>query len=458
VAEVAAGIYCRISIAGIGDTTKTDDQERISRDLADRLGWPVVKTYTDHARSAWQRNRKRPGWDDMLGDIEAGRITAVIVYHGDRLIRQPFDLEKLLGLADGKGIKLAAPTGTRDLDSAEDRFILRIEAAMACRESDNTSRRRKSQYERWRREGKVRPGGRGGRAYGFDTRGNVVEAEAVLIRHAARMILDGHGVGDVGRWLTSQGAVTPAGNADWGHGTVRQMLARPRYAGRMPDGASPAAWPAILDRADWETVCAILDARAAGFGYATNARRHLLSGIAACGIEGCGGPMQIWQSKGRGSGVYQIGYRCSRCRKLFRSQPLLDRYVSRMVWERLNDERNPAGRVPEHPGLAAQFRALTDARADLAERVADPDQPHLTLLLRRLDAVDTQITRLRAASRNTARSRLLATYQGISWKDFEALPLATRRALIEATFRIVVLPATRHGPGFNPDDVRMVPA
>ena len=77
----------------------------------------------------------------MLQALEAGEIDAIIVYHGDRLMRQPYDLEKLLSVAESKGIRLASPSGVRDLDSPDDRFILRIEVAQACRESDNTSRR-----------------------------------------------------------------------------------------------------------------------------------------------------------------------------------------------------------------------------------------------------------------------------------------------------------------------------
>ncbi|KAB1141601.1 hypothetical protein F7R91_31780 [Streptomyces luteolifulvus] len=54
-------------------------------------------------------------------------------------MRQPFDLERLLSVAESRGIRIASPSGARDLDNPDDRFILRIEVAQACRESDNTS-------------------------------------------------------------------------------------------------------------------------------------------------------------------------------------------------------------------------------------------------------------------------------------------------------------------------------
>src|SRR6266496_2584320 len=208
-----AGIYCRLSLARDGDTTKVEDQEhRHCRPLCAQLGWEVAEVYTDNSRSAWQRNRKRPGWDAMLADVDRGHISALAVYHGDRLIRQPFDLETLLNLADGRGIRLASPTGTRDLDSAEDRFILRIEAAMASRESDNTSRRTKPGHARRWREGIVTTGGRGGRMFGFATDGIThVPAEAGIVRDVFARSLAGEAVRHIARSLAARDITTTAG-------------------------------------------------------------------------------------------------------------------------------------------------------------------------------------------------------------------------------------------------------
>src|SRR5262249_36805304 len=180
---IRAGVYCRLSEARTGDTTKVDDQERICRDLGGKLGWPVAEVYVDNNRSAWQRNRKRKDWERMLADVDRGHINALLIYHGDRLIRQPFDLELLLNLAEDKGGRRSSPTGGRDLSNADDRFILRIEAAMACRESDNTSRRMKMGNQRRRRAGISNSGGQGGRLFGFRTDGIAqVPHEIAIVR------------------------------------------------------------------------------------------------------------------------------------------------------------------------------------------------------------------------------------------------------------------------------------
>src|ERR1017187_5296243 len=262
--EIAAGIYCRMSLARYGDATKTEDQERISRELAGHRGWAVSRVYTDNNKSARQRNRKRPGWDAMLADVEAGKLGAIIVYHGDRLVRQPWDLETLINLAYGKGVKLASPTGERDLSNDDDLFILRIEVAAQCRESASTSRRKKTEFDRLRRRGLVRPGGRGGRAFGFATDGVThIPAEVGAIQETAVRVLEGEAVGAIARDLNSAGIRTPTGGL-FSHATLRKMLARPRYAGLMPDGVHTAAWKPVLQRQEWEAVTAALGGAGAG--------------------------------------------------------------------------------------------------------------------------------------------------------------------------------------------------
>ncbi|HET9657526.1 MAG TPA: recombinase family protein, partial [Kineosporiaceae bacterium] len=88
-----AAIYCRISHVKDEDQTGVERQERICRELAARLGVRVrpEHVFVDNSRSAWQRRRKRPGWDGLLEAIRAGRVRHVLAYHPDRLMRQPWD-------------------------------------------------------------------------------------------------------------------------------------------------------------------------------------------------------------------------------------------------------------------------------------------------------------------------------------------------------------------------------
>src|SRR5579859_7273863 len=107
--QVRAAIYCRISPIPDSDE-RLERQESDCRTLCERLEWQVVRVFVDPKRSAWQRSRKRPAWDAMLQGVQDGTYDAIVVYHGDRLIRQPWDLEMLLSLASEKGVRLASPT------------------------------------------------------------------------------------------------------------------------------------------------------------------------------------------------------------------------------------------------------------------------------------------------------------------------------------------------------------
>ncbi|MFF9346527.1 hypothetical protein [Streptomyces sp. NPDC014734] len=54
-------------------------------------------------------------------------------------MRQPRDLEELLQVSDEQEIVLHGEANRRNLSDPDDRFILRIEVAHACRSSDDTS-------------------------------------------------------------------------------------------------------------------------------------------------------------------------------------------------------------------------------------------------------------------------------------------------------------------------------
>jgi DNA invertase Pin-like site-specific DNA recombinase len=465
---VKAGIYCRLSLQRDGDTTKVDDQERICRRIAGQLGWEIAEgvgypspdgVYTDNNESAWKLKRKRRGWDAMLADVGSGKISALIVYHGDRLIRQPRDLEDLIDLARARGTRLASGIGTRDLGNPDDQFILRIEAAAACRASDDTSRRQKARFDRWRLEGREFAGGPGGRRFGFGSDGvTPVPAEGDAIREAAARILGGESARSLAKDFGARGITSVTGRAFDGQ-DLRRMLKLPRYAGLMADGETRAAWEPVLDRETWERVVLVLEARGVtarkGDGREV---RHLLSGIAACGR--CGARLQIAYISTRGY-KYRL-YACGRragCGKLYRNADHLDAYVIARTTALLRDPRQPEGELPVAPDHAPEWLALSAERAETEKAVTEyaTSPGRLTLLNGRLDSIDKRMAELREREAGDARSRLLGHHRGITGEQFAALPLDVRRALVAASYRVTVLPASGRGPGFRTEDVRLDP-
>lgn len=459
--HIRAAIYCRISLASMGDTTKVDQQEEQCREICRMRGWDVGDVFTDNSRSAWQRNRKRPGWDAMLEGIGAGRFGAVASYWGDRIVRQPRDLEDWLDLREGRDLLFASVVGQYDLNNPDHRMMMRWEVARACNESDTISRRTKNHHEQRRREGLTRPGGRGGRAICFASDGVThVPREVEWAREAARRILGGESTGSVAADLAARGWVTPLGRP-MAVDTLKKVLLRPRMAGLMPDGESKGAWEPVVDRETWERVRMVLSAKAAMFPTATGARRWLLSGIAVCGNEGCGKPLQINMSQGRGRKEYVAGYACrDGCKKVYRSALHLDAYVGARVVARLANPLSPEGRAMpvDH---AAEWAVLEREQADTNALLADykASAGRTRTLMARLDQIDERMAELRDLAAGDSRTRLLDRYAGITREQWESeLTLDVRRALVAGCFRVVVLPASGRGPGFRAEDVRLEPA
>ena len=87
-----AGIHARISSDREGDGLAIGRQLEDCARLAEERGWRVVDRYVDQDLSAY-KSRVRPAYRQLLRDLRTGSIDGVIVYHLDRLHRQPRELE-----------------------------------------------------------------------------------------------------------------------------------------------------------------------------------------------------------------------------------------------------------------------------------------------------------------------------------------------------------------------------
>src|SRR3989442_14375571 len=94
---VRAGIYVRISHDPEHDQLGVQRQEKACRELAKRQGWPVVDVYQDDDLSAFT-GKPRPAYQRLMADVTAGRVNAIVAWHGDRLHRSLRDLEDFIDL------------------------------------------------------------------------------------------------------------------------------------------------------------------------------------------------------------------------------------------------------------------------------------------------------------------------------------------------------------------------
>ncbi|MCT9010425.1 recombinase family protein [Streptomyces rhizosphaerihabitans] len=462
-----AAIYCRISHTKDEDQTGVDRQERICREIAERLqlGVESAHIYVDNNRSAWQRNRKRPGWEEMLRAMADGEIRHVIVYHPDRLMRQPKDLEELLSIADDKRVLLHGEANRRDLSDPDDRFILRIEVAHACRSSDDASRRLKDALKDKAREGRPHVGSR---PYGYTSNGQaIIEEEAEIVREVFRRYLDGESPMHLAQDLTARGVATSKGRT-WQPEHVRRLLSSNFVAGvRIHQGeeVGTGTWPAIIDRGQWDEVQRLREYRAQQHrdDQKRPSRFYLLRGVATCS---CGVRMA-----GTNSMQYAY-YRCIRadevgqqkCGRSVSAVPLeaFARDVAIKVLTKLDTSgyEPPTTTRPE-----ADVTADEKDRAKLEElkQLWLTDDDFTTAEFHTMRAV--VLKRMKERQRKTVK-RPIAVLEGIAGPEAEAnwkkLEEAEDYERMNAIYRflfaaVVVLPATRKGRGFDTNRVEIKP-
>ncbi len=355
----SAAIYCRISHTNDDDQTGVDRQERICHEVAERLGLTVAEgnVFVDNNRSAWQRKRKRPGWDALLAEAREGRIRHVLTYHPDRLMRQPRDLEELLQIADDHDITLHGQANRRDLSDPDDRFFLRIEVAHACRSSDDTSRRLIDSMIDRAKDGRPHTGRR---RYGYDKTGTqIVPEEAIIVREIFTRYLDGESPVELAKDLYDRGEKTSEGR-HWTAPRVRDLLDNRHVTGiRVFRGEEfgDGEWPAIIDRGMWLEAKERRAYRAAATAPSGQPGRfYLLRGIVVC--TGCGKTMG-----GSGSGAKYV---CNhthrldvpRCNRAV-SAPILEDFVTQAAVHLL--ERLDLTGAPTPSSLSAEDQASIDA-------------------------------------------------------------------------------------------------
>lgn len=292
---IRAVAYARISKDREGLELGVRRQLEDSRTLAARRGWEVVAEEVDDDVSATS-GRHRPGWERTLALLESGRADALVAYSSSRCYRLPRDLEPLLDLARTRGTQIATvASGDVDLSTADGRMLAGILVSVDRGEAERISERIRRKLLELARNGADKGGPR---PFGYEPdRVTIREAEAELVRRAARDVIEGTSLNAIARRWNEAGVVTPTGRVgSWTGVRVRQILTSPRVAGlRQHDGRNRvllddagepvhAVWPAILDEDVW------LQLRSR-FGTGNGrthpkGRKHLLTGLVVCDRDG----------------------------------------------------------------------------------------------------------------------------------------------------------------------------
>ena len=124
---VRCAIYTRVSTDGQADVefNSCDSQEvRIRSYISSQEGMEIFKVYSDQGYSG--ANLDRPFLIEMINDIKAGNIDAVIAYKIDRLTRSPRDFYQLIEVLDAYNVSFISVTEHFDTSTPSGRLLRNI--------------------------------------------------------------------------------------------------------------------------------------------------------------------------------------------------------------------------------------------------------------------------------------------------------------------------------------------
>jgi site-specific DNA recombinase len=304
-------IYARQSVAA---ENGVDQQTADCRAEAERRGWTVARVYADNATSASKDRGAGTEWSAMLADIDSGKIDTVLVVAADRLVRRVVDILEVT--APRRSVRLVSVRGGLDTADSMGSFTLTILTAMAEQEI-RTKEDRNGPYRAARREAGHPNAGRVPFGYRWvprldrdekDTRYVIDEDQAQHVRFMFSEVLAGVSLGRIVAHLNESG-VRPNSADVWRSTTVRRMLLSPTYAALLVpkaaghyraedvnlDDCTPGAWEPIVSRDTVAAARAILMDEGRTTNGGDTARKHLLSGLAVCGV--CREPVRSAVSK-----------------------------------------------------------------------------------------------------------------------------------------------------------------
>jgi site-specific DNA recombinase len=439
-----------------------EEQLAECRAVIDREDWRLVRTFKDNDRSASRYATKaREEYEALIRYLNEGRADVLVCWEASRAQRDLRAYLKLRDLCAANGVLWSYSGRTYDLSRTDDRFNTGLDALLAERESDVT----KDRVQRAVRANAVKGRPHGKLLYGYRREYDAAtgkllaqvpdETQAPILREAARRILAGESLYAVTADLRARSIPGPRGDYWWPE-TLRRLLVNPGYAAkRVHQGQiiGDAQWPPILSEDEWQRLCRKLKDPARRTHRDTSIK-HLLSGIARCGVGDCDNTVRVQKNRG------QLSYVAVPCFHVARLEKNVDHLVTEIIIERLS-----------RPDVVDLFAArdhddIADARQEAAALRERLDQFYNS-------AAEGEIT---AAALGRIEARLLAAIADAETRAvaasvpevlrdiagqpnararWEALTMPQRREIIRVLVDVRILPGKRGGKSFDPSTVRI---
>lgn len=293
-----AAIYIRVSTDRQADEGfSLEAQHDLLMELLEKKGMELYRVYSDPGISG-KTMKKRPGIQQMISDMKAGRFEAILVHKIDRLSRNLGDLYEFIGLINKLNTRLViASFGSDEIDtiSPMGKAFLYFQGIFAEIYSDNLREETLKGLEKKMRKGGIHMS-RAPLGYDieYDSEGNrklvINEDEAKLIRDVYSKYLEGKGVVWIAKHMNTYSRGKEGGV--WDSKYVKDVLKNRTYIGQ--NHFKPVQWEEerriitegdhqpIISQEDFERVQKMMARKKEGHMSRTS-HEYPYGGIVKCG-------------------------------------------------------------------------------------------------------------------------------------------------------------------------------
>ena len=240
-----AALYLRVSTdeqakEGYG----LDVQRQRCEAMALVKGWSVVRQYADEGISGTKDEKHRPALAELLADVEAGQIDAVIVLALDRLGRLTPIVLDLVDRLTRMGVEVVSCKESIDTTTAMGKFMITVFAGLAQLDRDNiVERTTAGRNARGAQDGEK--GGQLPYGYARSEAGPVIDqAEAENVRYILRHRRSGKSYRAIAAELNAKG-IPSARGGKW-YATAIKLICENKaiYQGGQRK-ESAVSWPIL---------------------------------------------------------------------------------------------------------------------------------------------------------------------------------------------------------------------
>lgn len=465
-----AALYGRASSDPKRRGRSIKDQFAVGEAECNDRGWQIFDHYEDRDRSASRRATKvRERFQQLVADVEAGHIDVIVYAERSRASRDMEVSLKLRKLCERTGTLLCYDNRVYDMRVASDRREFTRDAVQSEEEAEAIAERANRTARLNARRGSPHSGAPFGYKRSYDPDDGHLLGQDAHPEHAS-VLQDLFVRVDARESLRAVLKIAQKHRPDLTRAGLTVVLRNRAYLGIRVHGDDeyPGTWPALIEPALFWRVQAVLDDPSRRTNRDTHVR-HLLTGIAKCGVcraagdyAGSGLRHRNTRATNRRPTPTPPAYRC-KTNHVTVPEAILDMCVEEAVLHWISSDAAKAVFQPDSPDselarerakVVAMQKQLADARSKSTQFDPVTGQPGLSIAS--LAAIEQQVLPLLTAAESMVRKLLsigdplLDHLLGLpadalddAWND--DLDMEQRRHVVRTVVRVELMRSPRMG-------------